>query len=143
MLDADGIGAMVAFCWEDIDPGNGNQPAENVIRYKTVGTAPNRIFVLEFFNVDHYSDGDNITVHTHLYEATGGIEIHTTAQPATSGYHTMGINNPDITAAAWVPGRNAQPWTAFNDYAAFIPAIVDNCFGTPELDITDFDCTDL
>lgn len=112
---------LIAFAWEDLDPGNGGQPAINVVRYATEGTAPNRVLVVEFFNVDHFPSGDNVTVHTQLYEGTNVIEIHTTSQPAISGNHTQGIENIDGTDALAVPGRNGVPWTASNDFVAFIP----------------------
>ncbi len=64
---------FIAFAWEDIDPGNGGQPAQNLVRYATVGTAPNRVLVVEFFNVDHWPSGNPITVQTMLFECDSHI----------------------------------------------------------------------
>ncbi|KAA3621603.1 MAG: HYR domain-containing protein [Flavobacterium sp.] len=112
---------MICFAWEDLDPGNGGQPAQNVVRYETVGVAPNRILVVEFFNVDHFSSGNQVTAHTQLYEGSNLIEIHTTAMPSDGGSHTQGVENMDSTEAVVTPGRNATSWSAFNDYVAYIP----------------------
>ena len=106
---------VIAFAWEDIDPGNGGQPAENVVRYETIGSAPNRILVIEFFNVDHFSNGNNITVQTLLYEANNDIQIQTTTMPTDGGNHTMGIENSGGTIAFTVPGRNSASWSATNE----------------------------
>ena len=112
---------LIAFSWDDLDPGNGGQPAANVIRYQTVGVAPNRTLVMEFFNVDHYPSGNNVTAQVHLIEATGCIEIHTTTQPDGSGGHTMGIEDAGGNDAVVVAGRNRAAWTATNEGITFCP----------------------
>ncbi len=120
---------LIAFAWEDLDPGNGGQPAINVVRYETVGTAPNQILVVEFFNVDHWTSGNLVTTHIQMYEGSNLIEIHTTAMPSDGGSHTQGVENIDGTMAVAVPGRNSVSWSAFNDYVAFIPTFppIINC----------------
>ncbi|RDK82963.1 HYR domain-containing protein, partial [Marinirhabdus gelatinilytica] len=110
---------FIAFAWEDLDPGNGGQPAVNVIRYATTGAAPNRILVMEFFNVDHFPSGNNVTTQVHLFETSNDIEIHTTAMPSDGGNHTMGIQNVDGSQSLAVPGRNGVDWSATNDYVRF------------------------
>ena len=136
---------LIAFAWEDLDPGNGGQPAINLVRYNTIGSAPNRILVMEFFNVDHFPSGDAVTSQVHLFEGSNKIEIHTTAQPA-GGSHTQGLENADGTEAIATPGRNAQAWTVSNDYVSFTPqvAVPDNDGPTTDivLDMTDFTCAD-
>lgn len=136
---------LIALAWEDLDPGNGGQPAINVIRYSTEGAAPNRILIVEYFNVDHFPSGTNVTSQAHLYEGSNLIEIHTTTQPA-GGNHTQGVENIDGTEAVATPGRNRQAWTATNDYVAFIPqiAVPDNDGPATDivLDITDFTCAE-
>jgi len=114
---------LIAFAWEDLDPGNGGQPAENLIRYETVGTAPNRILIVDFYNVDHFSNGNNVTVQTLLYESTNVIEIHTTTMPSDGGRHTMGIENAGGTIAQAVTGRNSVSWSATNEGIRFSPVI--------------------
>jgi len=119
--DANAPNNLIAFAWEDIDPGNGGQPTQNLVQYETLGTAPNRILVVEFFNVDHYATGDQITVQTILYESSNIIEVHTTDMPSDGGNHTQGIENAAGTVAFTVPGRNSANWSATNDFVAFIP----------------------
>ncbi len=112
---------LIAFAWEDLDPGNGGQPAMNVVRYETVGTAPNRVLVVEFFNVDHFPTGNNVTAHTQLYETTNVIEIHTTSMPSDGGNHTQGLENATGSDAIATPGRNSTDWSATNDFVSFTP----------------------
>lgn len=124
---------LIAFAWNDLDPGNGGQPSINLVQYTTVGTAPNRKMVMEFYNVDHYSSGNNVTVQVHLYETTNIIEIHTTTMPNTGSNHTQGIENSGGTIAFAVPGRNADgTWSLTNDYVAFIP---DTCTATQSIEV--------
>ena len=125
---------LIAFAWEDLDPGNGGQPTENVIRFETVGMAPNRVLVMEFFNVDHFPNNNNVTSQVHLYEGSNRIEIHTTSMPSDGGNHTMGLENADGTLAVPVPGRNSSNWSATNDFVSFTPV-------TLTLDVDTFDCS--
>jgi len=112
---------LIAFAWEDLDPGNGGQPTTNVVRYQTVGTAPNRTLVMEFFNVDHYASGNNVTAQVHLIESTGCIEVHLTTQPDATGNHTLGIEDAGGNNATTVAGHNSSSWTATNEAYEFCP----------------------
>jgi NH3-dependent NAD+ synthetase len=112
---------LIAFAWEDLDPGNGGQPTMNVVRYATTGTAPNRVLVVEFFNVDHFSAGNNVYSHLHLYETSNQIEMHLTSMPSDGGSHTQGIENADGTIAITTPGRNSTNWSATNDAYSYTP----------------------
>lgn len=55
---------LVACFWEDLNPS----AAGARIRYKTVGTSPDRTFVVEFFNVPHYGSSGNNTFQIQLTE---------------------------------------------------------------------------
>lgn len=136
---------LIAFAWEDLDPGNGGQPAINVVRFSTEGSAPNRVLIMEFFNVDHFPSGGGVTSQVHLYEGSNVIEIHTTSQPA-GGNHTQGVENENGSEAVATPGRNSQAWTATNDFVSFTPliAVPDNDGPATDivLDITDFTCSE-
>lgn len=112
---------LIAFAWEDLDPGNGGAPAVNLIRYETVGAAPDRILVMEFYNVDHFSSGFNVTSQVHLKETSNCVEIHTTTMPSDGGLHTMGIENASGTEAYPVPGRNRSNWSVTDDMYSFCP----------------------
>ncbi|MCB9269369.1 MAG: HYR domain-containing protein [Lewinellaceae bacterium] len=136
------------MAWEDLDPGNGGAPGVNLLRYETVGTAPNRVLVLELYNVDHYPSGDRVSLHLQLYESTNVIEIHTTSQPATCCNHTQGIENATGTVAYAVPGRNSTTWTATNDAYSFNPVnsdVVSDACGVSSsyLSQTAFTCQNL
>lgn len=102
---------LIALFWEDLDPGNGGQPAINEIRFQTVGTAPNRTLVVEYDAVDHYPSGDNVTGQIHLHEGTNCIEMHVETQPATCCNHTLGIENANGTIGYSPVGYNAASWT--------------------------------
>ena len=110
---------LIAFAWEDIDPGNGGQPAVNLIRYETQGVSPNRELIVEFYNVDHYPSGNRITVQTILHESDYSIEVQTTAMPSDGGNHTMGLENSGGTTAFTVAGRNSANWSASNEGIRF------------------------
>ncbi len=103
---------LIALFWEDLDPGNGGQPAINEVRYATVGTAPNRTLVVEWDNVDHFPSGDNVTGQIHIHEGTNCIEMHVQNQPATCCNHTLGIEDATGTIGYSPPGYNATSWTA-------------------------------
>jgi hypothetical protein len=107
---------LIAFAWEDLDPGLGGS-----IQYFTTGTAPNRILVVDFINIEHISDPDTVTAQVQLHESSNRIEIHTTRMDNSyQSTHTMGIENSDGSLAYVVPGRNASGWTASQDFVAFV-----------------------
>ncbi len=116
---SNGPNNLIAFAWEDLDPGNGGQPSQNLIRYETIGSAPNRILIVDFFAVDHYPNNNNVTVQTLLYEGSNNIEIHTTNMPSDGGNHTMGLENEDGTIAHVASGRNGSNWSASNEGIRF------------------------
>lgn len=114
---------LIAYSWEDLDPGNGGAPAINLVRYETQGTAPNRVLIVDFYRIDHFSSGDNVTAQVHLYETTNCIEVHIETQPATCCNHTLGIENATGTEAYAAPGKNAASWTATNFAYSFCPNV--------------------
>jgi len=133
---------LIAFDWNDLDPEDGG-----TMRYETIGTAPNRILIMDWDSVTHIDDVNDITTtQVKLFETTNRIEIHTTNIPTTTDDKTQGLENIDGTAAIIVPGRNATQWGATNDVVAFMPVsgILDGCgVDTLMASQTDFDCTDL
>ncbi|MGH1335814.1 MAG: T9SS type B sorting domain-containing protein [Aureispira sp.] len=116
--DAFGPNNLIALAWEDLNLTG------DALEYFTVGTAPNRILVVNYTTVSHHPAPSNqpITVQALLYETTNVIEIHTTTQPDPNGNHTQGIENVDGTLGFAVPGRNSQTWTATNDAYRFTPS---------------------
>lgn len=55
--------------WDDIDADTGN------VYYATVGTAPSRQFIVEWYNRPHYSNVGSATFEMILYETTNRIEF--------------------------------------------------------------------
>jgi len=60
---------LIVPFWDDIDSDTGN------VYYTTVGTAPNRMFVIEWYNRPHYSNVGNATFELILYEGTNNIKF--------------------------------------------------------------------
>lgn len=88
---------LIAPWWDDWDPspdGGGS------IVYGTVGTAPNRVFVVHWRSVEHYSGdpGDTVSFQAQLFEGSNVIEFHyadttTTGIRNNGGSGTVGIDN--------------------------------------------------
>ncbi|HTJ51971.1 MAG TPA: immunoglobulin domain-containing protein, partial [Cyclobacteriaceae bacterium] len=106
----------VAFAWNDLDPSTGT------IRYQVFGSAPLRVFVVEYANVQFMGGGDYVTVQVHLFETSNHIEIHSTHNGSIGANKTMGIENSGGTVGVAVPGRNQSVWTADNDFVSFTPS---------------------
>lgn len=61
---------LVAPFWDDLNPASGGS-----IWYKTVGTAPNRRFVVAWVGVPHYPNVGNATLEVILEEGTNDIRF--------------------------------------------------------------------
>ncbi|MFD0998047.1 immunoglobulin domain-containing protein [Ohtaekwangia kribbensis] len=108
---------IVAIAWADLDASTGT------IRYQTMGTAPLRVLVIEYNNVQFTNNtSDYVTSQILLYETTNIIEIHSTHIGSDGSAQTMGIENAAGTAAATIASRNNQIFTADNDYVGFFPS---------------------
>ncbi len=110
---------IIAFAWDDLNPGSASS---GPIRYQTIGTAPNRRFVLEFNGVVHFgSTTDSVNTQVILHEGTNNIDIQNTkVEPNNSGTLTQGIENLGGTSGVAISGRNAAVWTAINDAYRFV-----------------------
>ena len=108
---------LIALAWNDLNVTG------NTLEYFTVGTAPNRILVVNYNAVSHFPGPSTapVTVQALLYETSNIIEIHTTVQPDNFGIHTQGIENANGSRGFAAPGRNGQAWTATNDAYRFAP----------------------
>lgn len=84
---------VIAGWWEDLDPGE----AGSGLYYETLGTAPNRVFIIQFSNVQHYPSANPVTMQYKLFETTNDIEVHYEAAPSDGGTHSAGIENTDGT----------------------------------------------
>lgn len=101
--------------WQDLYPGLGGL---GTARYKTIGTAPNRKFILEYLNVPSFSCSTATCygAQIHLFEGSNIIETHIFRYEPCTGWNNgrgiHGIQNAAGTIAHIVPGRNglSAPW---------------------------------
>jgi len=133
---------LIAFAWQDLfPPGNGS------IRYATIGTAPNRVLVVDVIDLPFCCGTTaEITAQVKLFEGTNVIEMHST--DVNGSVMTQGIENSDGSDAHFITERNAQNFSITNDYVSFTPntgAFPSNCGfeTTVTLDIDSFNCTDI
>ena len=94
---------VIAGWWDDLYPPDG------AIYYQTLGSAPNRLFIVQFSAVPHCcGSNDPVTMQWKLFEGTNVIEVHYQAAPADNSPHTAGIENADGSAGAqWYYGMVA------------------------------------
>jgi hypothetical protein len=59
--------------WMDLDP---TDVSNGAIYTGTVGIEPNRILIVEWFEIPPYGDDSHVTFEAKLYEADGAIEFH-------------------------------------------------------------------
>jgi len=80
------------------------------IRYQTLGTAPDRKFVVSY-HMDYYGCRGNWTdFQIVLYETSNKIAINVATHP-TCGNALQGLSNQANNGWAITPGRNGQNWT--------------------------------
>ncbi|WP_299365032.1 M36 family metallopeptidase, partial [Winogradskyella sp.] len=133
---------LIAFAWDDLYP-----PGSGTIRYATIGSAPNRILVVDVVDIPFCCDSTpEVTTQVKLFEGSNVIEIHST--DVSGSPMTQGIENIDGTLALTVPNRNSETISFANDFVAFIPntgSFPDNCGleTTVIIDIDTFDCSNI
>lgn len=106
---------MIGAPWWDSNPA---VLGTDLIRYKTIGTAPNRKFIVEFLNLPSFSCGASTCfgAQIHLYETTNVIETHIFRYESCTSWNNgrgaHGTHNAAGTIAHVVPGRNGlnAPW---------------------------------
>ncbi|WP_035678396.1 beta strand repeat-containing protein, partial [Flavobacterium limnosediminis] len=116
--------------FQDINPAVNNAFAIPNINYYTVGTYPNRAFVVNFANVAQYGCSSDATVGAQtsqlvLYEATNIIDVYVKRRyPCVSwsnGNGLIGVQNQAGTVATSAPGRNGGTWITNNEAWRFTP----------------------
>jgi len=111
--DFDEIGSIMG-AYHDIDPSE--RTAETEIRYMLRGEAPNRQFVITYYEVPHFSSRCNRTHFTSqqivLNESDYSIEVHVRHKPVCSSWNrglaTLGIQNNTKTCG-YFPGDQTTP----------------------------------
>jgi len=63
--------ATIAPMWDDLNPANGG-----TIYWGTTGTAPDRVFIAEWWYVPHFSDIGAVSFELKLLESDDSIEFH-------------------------------------------------------------------
>lgn len=115
---------LIAYMWDDMETES--------FEYYTVGTAPNRQFVINFYETYHYGDDETVDAQVVLYETTNVIEIQCVAcnEDASGTSATQGIENQDGTIGFNTPGRANDDWEAFGDNVRFTPVTACSAVST-------------
>ncbi len=118
--------AMIAY--GDLNPSNANS---GPIQYQTLGTAPNRMFVVLYNGVTMYSCTSQCVYAAYIfYETTNVVEMHIGSKTVCStwnfGLAIEGTQNSTGAVATPVPGRNNQVWTANQDGRRWTPTAPNN-----------------
>jgi gliding motility-associated-like protein len=112
----------------DIDP---SVSTTEEIGYEVLGTFPNRVLVVAYFEVPMFSGACNNLLATQMvvfYEFSNVIEIYMQDKPScptwNDGNAALGIQNNDGDIAFVPAGRNTSdsPWTATEEAWRFTPA---------------------
>jgi MYXO-CTERM domain-containing protein len=64
---------LVAPFWDDLNPADIDSTG---VYHGVAGTAPNRVYLVEWWNIDNYADTGDLSVEVKLFEADGAIEFH-------------------------------------------------------------------
>ncbi len=110
--------------WQDWHPG---VCGGTCIKYQTIGTPPNRKFVVSYDNIPMFSCTTTYgKFQIVINETTNIIENHLTNKPNcmawAGGTATQGVHNLAGTVAFTAPGRNSTPWTTTNESTRFVPS---------------------
>ncbi len=117
--------ANVLLPVHDIDPSVGSTEQ---IGYEVLGTYPNRVLVVSYYNVPYFSCNSLKATHMAVfYEFSNIIDVYIQDKPVCSGWNggraAIGIQNNAGTIAYVPPGRNTSnsPWTANDEAWRFAP----------------------
>lgn len=98
---------IIAWCWTDLNPGAGG-----TISYETIGTAPNRKFVVYYDEVTHYASEMTVTGQLVLYESSNAIDMIAIDIQSDGGVMTQGIENINGTDAYYADeAYNLEVWS--------------------------------
>lgn len=121
-----GLTNVIMGPWHDTYPGVGSGLID-AMNYKTVGVAPNRVFVFSFCEVPMFSCTSlYFSGQILLYEGSNNIEVHLAHKIVCPGWNTgqavLGVMDQSGTLATIVPGYNVgTQWTATNEAWRFTP----------------------
>jgi len=111
--------------YHDIDPTKGG-----TILYSTLGTYPNRVFVINWNQIPLFSGENNCDtmLATHqiiLHETSNIIDINIQNSPSCDSWNNgnglVGIQDSSGLHGLAAPGRNTGPWSAQNEAWRYTP----------------------
>lgn len=116
----------IMLTYQDINPSLGGQ-----IQYQTIGTAPNRKFVVLYKDIYMFSCTSQCNyMAIIMYETSNEFELHIGNKPVcnswNSGVAIQGSENNAMTVAHITPGRNNTVWGANQDGRRFTPTTPSN-----------------
>lgn len=99
---------------------------DSEIYYSTIGSAPCRKFVVNYYNADIFGCPTHSTIQVVLSELTNEIEVHILErQPhcpnGRDANSLLGIMNNDGTEGISPPNRNTSEWNTTNESWKFTP----------------------
>lgn len=104
---------MVCFRMDDLD-----LTFSGAVTYTTVGTAPNRAFVVTYSNVPIYNNASQLqSGQIVLYETSNIIDIYTFSAATSPNLSTQGIENTNGTLATAVYSLNQTSWPTITNLA--------------------------
>jgi gliding motility-associated-like protein len=114
--------------YSDINP---SQTPIGPIKYQTIGTAPNRKFVVLFESVNAFQCQNTCYYGAIIfYETSNIIDMMIGQKPNCSSWNgglaIQGVENAAGTVATITPGRNNSVWTANQDGKRFTPISPSN-----------------
>lgn len=127
-IPGNGANNAVMAPWQDINPGIGG-----AVEYGSFGTAPNRVFVVRWYQIPMFScTSDLFCSALYLYEGTNVIETYIENKPLCAGWNggaaIHGLQNATGTIAHVVtdpilaaPRNFPLQWTCTNDAWEFVP----------------------
>lgn len=116
--------------YQDINPNTFTSP-NGAIQYETIGTAPNRAFIVLYKDINFFSCTSVCNyIAIILYEGTNNIETHIGDKPLCStwngGLAIHGTQNDGGTNAHIVTGRNNTQWAANQEGTRWTPTTPAN-----------------
>ena len=108
--------------WQDINPAAGGS-----VNYQVYGTAPFRIFVLNFNAVPQFGCNELLTTQQILlYESLNVIDVNIINKPVcatwNSGLAAIGLQGNNLTEFSVPEDRNVGVWAVTNENWRFVPS---------------------
>ena len=116
----------IMIAYQDLNPATAGQ-----VQYQTIGTAPNRKFVVLYKNVAMFGCTTQCNyLAIILYETSNIFELHIGNKPICGTWNgslaVQGSENNPMTVAHITPGRNVSVWSANQDGRRFLPTSPSN-----------------